>query len=378
MKRKVLVMVDWYAPGFKAGGPIRSAVNFADQLENELDIYVLTTDRDLNEPSPYERVETNKWIQRSGHHVYYSSPENLNWGKLKAIIQSVHPEYIYLNSMFSRYFTIYPLLMKRMGTINAHMILAPRGMLKSSALAHKSGKKKIFLRLFNLLGLSKELVFQATDKIEEKNIRQVFGGKVSIFYAGNLPGKQKSMVPLDQKNAGSLKMVFVGRIHPIKNLDFLLKALLPVSGKVELTVIAPLEDQNYWNQCRNQIVALPENIQVRLLENIPHEKVEEIILANHIFALPTKGENFGHAIFEALAAGRPVLISDQTPWRNLEAAKAGWDLPIEKEKGFTEKIQQAIKMDEAELMMWCSGAWNHANQYLNHSEIKQSYLKQFS
>lgn len=56
MKRKVLVMVDWYAPGYKAGGPIRSAVNFADQLENELDVYVLTTDRDLNEPSPYDIV----------------------------------------------------------------------------------------------------------------------------------------------------------------------------------------------------------------------------------------------------------------------------------------------------------------------------------
>jgi glycosyltransferase involved in cell wall biosynthesis len=371
-------MVDWYAPGFKAGGPIRSAVNFADHLEDELDIFVLTTDRDLNEPSPYEGVETNKWIQRSRHHVYYSSPANLNWGKLKSIIRSVNPDDIYLNSMFSRYFTIYPLLMKKMGTLTSRMVLAPRGMLKSSALQHKSGKKKIFLSLFNLLGLSKELVFHATDKIEEKDIRQVFGGKVSIFYAGNLPGKQKSMVPLVEKNAGSLKMVFVGRIHPIKNLDFLLKALLPVRGKVELTVIAPLEDQDYWNRCRNQIAALPENIQVRLLENIPHEKVEEIILANHIFALPTKGENFGHAIFEALAAGRPVLISDQTPWRNLEPAKAGWDMPIDEEKLFTQRIQQVIEMEKDHLSVWCLGAWNHANQYLNHSEIKQSYLKQFS
>ena len=43
------------------------------------------------------------------------------------------------------------------------------------------------------------------------------------------------------------------------------------------------------------------------------------IARSDVFLLPTGGENFGHAIFEALSCGVPVLISDQTPWRGLEA-----------------------------------------------------------
>ena len=57
-------MVDWYAPGFKAGGPIRSAVNFADQLENDLDIFVLTTDRDLGDTQAYPGILADQWVKK--------------------------------------------------------------------------------------------------------------------------------------------------------------------------------------------------------------------------------------------------------------------------------------------------------------------------
>ena len=38
--------------------------------------------------------------------------------------------------------------------------------------------------------------------------------------------------------------------------------------------------------------------------------------------LPSKGENFGHIIMESLAASTPVIISDLTPWKDLENARA--------------------------------------------------------
>jgi glycosyltransferase involved in cell wall biosynthesis len=36
-------------------------------------------------------------------------------------------------------------------------------------------------------------------------------------------------------------------------------------------------------------------------------------------------------IVEAWAAGCPVLVSDQTPWRQLTAQGLGWDVPLEHE-----------------------------------------------
>ena len=57
--------------------------------------------------------------------------------------------------------------------------------------------------------------------------------------------------------------------------------------------------------------------------------MSESLAKNDLFFFPAHGENYGHVIAEAMAAGCPVLISDQTAWRNLEEKGAGWDLPLD-------------------------------------------------
>jgi glycosyltransferase involved in cell wall biosynthesis len=111
---------------------------------------------------------------------------------------------------------------------------------------------------------------------------------------------------------------------------------------------------------------------------LPHHELEQQLLAHHAFVLPTKGENFGHAIFEALAAGRPALISDQTPWRNLAMHQAGWDLPLSQPATFAAAIEQTAAMNGEQLNDWCTGAWNFCRQYIESSGIKEQYIKLFS
>jgi hypothetical protein len=153
-KRKVLVMVDWFEPGFKAGGPIRSIVNFVEHLEEDLDLYIFTTDRDLGDDTAYPGIKVNCWLPIGKHKVFYSSPSFLGWKSILTITNDIKPDYIYLNSMFSPYFTLCPMIMKKIGKTKSKIILAPRGMLKESALAHKGYKKNTFIRLFKLLGFS--------------------------------------------------------------------------------------------------------------------------------------------------------------------------------------------------------------------------------
>lgn len=373
-----MVLVDWYSPGFKAGGPIRSVVNYAAQLEYVQDIFILTADRDLHDVAPYDGIVADRWLANSNHRVFYASPATLNWHQIKRRIDEVKPDYIYLNGMYSRYLTIFPLMMNQLGMLNAKIILAPRGMLLKSALENKPIKKKLWLNFAKMIGLSSGIVFHATDETEISDIRKIFGENKPVFIAGNLPGRQKPFEAVSSKEMGSLKMVFVGRIHPIKNLDFLISSLQKVVGNVELTIIAILEDKAYWERCRVSIDKLPSNIKVSVLENVPHHEVEDIIRTNHVFVLPTRGENFGHSIFESLASGRPVVISDQTPWRNLEDHKAGLDMPIVSEKLFAFGIQSFIDMDHQVYSGWCDGAWKFANAYLANSELKQTYINQFS
>ena len=109
-----------------------------------------------------------------------------------------------------------------------------------------------------------------------------------------------------------------------------------------------------------------------------NNELAEILKQHHLFILPTTGENFGHSIFEALLCGRPVLISDQTPWLGLAAKKAGWDLPLAEPDKFTEAIEVAAGWDQNSFDAWAEGAWQYANAFIKNPEIHSQYLQLFS
>lgn len=378
-KKKILVMADWYAPGYKAGGPIRSCVNFAHHMQGVYDVFVLTSDRDLNAEAPYEGIPVDKWITGAGgEKIFYASPGQLSWGNIKKEIKTVDPDFIYLNSMFSLKFTIFPLLIARLNGWSDRVILSPRGMLRSSAVQFKMGKKKIFLQSFRLLGFSRRVRFLASDETEENDVRRYFGQHAQVVQIPNFPASLPAVPSLTGKNPGELSMIFVGRVHPIKNPDYLLDVLDTVKAKVSLTIVGSCEDKEFWQQCEKKIRDLPVNIDVTYAGEMPNHQLPDIIARHHIFTLPTRGENFGHAIFEALVLGKPVLISDQTPWRGLTAKKAGWDLPLGEPDGFRRVIEEVAGFGQAEYEQWCMATRRYMEDYMSGLNIKDEYLKLFS
>ncbi len=95
------------------------------------------------------------------------------------------------------------------------------------------------------------------------------------------------------------------------------------------------------------LASLPENVQVEYRGNLPNERVAETLFGYDFFFLPTLGENFGHAIFESFSAGCPVLISDQTPWRNLAEQHLGWDIALDEPDRWRSVLQECIDMEAA-------------------------------
>ena len=69
--------------------------------------------------------------------------------------------------------------------------------------------------------------------------------------------------------------------------------------------------------------------------------------AAHYLLSSTTQENFGHSIVEAWAHGCPVLISDRTPWRGLEAHNVGWDWPLD-ESEWQAGLNDALTLNHAE------------------------------
>jgi glycosyltransferase involved in cell wall biosynthesis len=378
-KKRIMLFADWFEPGYRAGGPIRSCVNFVQHMKPHYEIYVFTSDRDLGSTAAYENVPADQWHEQTGGvKIYYCSPAQLGWKNIRQQLHSLKPDFIYLNSMFSKFFSIYPLLISSRKKSPVKIILSPRGMLKESAIQFKPLKKKIFLSLFRSLGFQHRLYFQAADETEKKDIQYFFGPATRIALIPNFSGSLADYPAGIEKPPGYLSMVFVGRIHPIKNLHYLLAILNQLKDQVRLAIVGSLEDPAFWNNCQELIHRLPANVAVDYLGEIPNHQLPDIIRQYHIFVLPTKGENFGHAIFEALSQGKPALISDQTPWRNLAEKKAGWDLPLNQPALFRQAIEQAAAFNQQEYDDWSYNAWKYVRDYTEKSNLKEAYLNLFN
>ena len=378
-KKTILVLVDWFAPGYKAGGPIQSCVNFAFSLKEEFDIFVLTTDTDHGETTPYPGIPTGQWVSNihPGFKVKYLPRVGLNRGMIKAEINALNPDFIYLNHLFSPFFVVYPLWLKYRGLFRNEVVVCPRGALYDSALSVKPWKKTPFLKLFRWLGIHRKVVFHATNQREKEAIHRFFP-QSAVRIADNLPNSNQPDFETVRKEPGSLRCIFVARIVPIKNLAFLLTALERVETRVALTVVGPVEDKAYWEECRRKMQALPGHVRVEWVGPKRNDELIPLLREHHLFVLPTTGENFGHSIFEALLAGRPVLISDQTPWLDLAGRKAGWDLPLADPAAFTRILDKAGDWDQSAFDEWALAAWSYARKFIKNPELQSQYLKLFS
>jgi glycosyltransferase involved in cell wall biosynthesis len=377
-KETIMVFCDWFSPGYRAGGPIRSVENFAAFMSGRNNIMIVTSDRDHGSSTPYNNIETNVWLPyEAGIQVMYLAPAQQTKENMRRLVSHVKPAFVYINSMFSKKFALLPLMVcKKQPDIK--IVLAPRGMLKASALSFKPFKKKTFLRVSKLTGLFKGVQFHATDAQEVNDIQHHFGRQVPVRLISNLPVMPDAQPAPLHKEPGTVKIIFTGRIHPIKNLHILLEVLAGVKATVHCSLVGILEDEAYWQKCKKIIEGLPANIQVSGPQEMAHAGLNALTRQYHLFALPTQGENFGHAIFEALCCGRPVLISDQTPWKNLSAAKAGWDLPLSATAAFTQTIEAVAAMSETEWNQWCQGALQRAQDFYNDGNRKEEYYSLFS
>ena len=379
-KKKILIFIDWFLPGYKAGGPVRSMANMVEYLTDKYDFFIVTRNTDYLETEPYKNIESNCWVDfQPGVKVFYTSAEFQNRKSFRKLIKEESFDIAYINGIYSWKFSILPLIvLKKTGIKN--VIVASRGMLAQSAINVKADKKRFFLRAARLLGLYKGVVFHVTNEKEREDVKSALGKDIKIVIATNLP--RKNLMPFNKisKSSGELKLVSLARIAPEKNTLYALEKLTELdgqSGVVSFDIYGQIYSEEYWKRCEAIISSLPENIKVSYKGTIPAEEVGTTIQKCHALFMPTRGENFGHVILESLSAARPVLISDQTPWRDLLMRKAGWDLPLQDENAWREKIRELTEMDDDEFQKWSRGARKLAEEYVNSPELLDGYGRMF-
>lgn len=377
-KPRVLVFIDWYLPGTKAGGPVRSLVNLVDHLRERIDFHIVTSDTDYTDSEPYAGIAADRWTELpGGEKVWYASNAGTRRREWRRLLREQPWDAIYINGIYSRRSSIAPLWLSR--GMKTKRIVAVRGMLAAGPMRHGWLKKRAFLLAARILGLFRGVRFQATHTGEADEIKRWMGPNAEVRLVPNLPRMVTGVpMPRIEKRPGELRLVGVGRIAVEKNIHFAIECLRSIKGEVTYDLFGPVYDPAYWERCRRSIATLPANVNVDHKGIVAPEQVPALFARYHALFMPSLGENFGHAMAEAMAAGLPLVISDRTPWRGLEENMAGWDLELADKDRFTGALDRLCRMSAEEYHPWEAGAIAFARRSLGDPQRVQQTFALFT
>jgi glycosyltransferase involved in cell wall biosynthesis len=366
-QKKILILADYFYPAFKGGGIIQSLKNLYDLCGGEEKFQVITSNKDLDGTNVAEAGDLTSDVQYTSRFRIISALRKIRWSEI---------ECIYFNGIFSPFFFLIPLVYVRLFQTKVRVIIAPRGMLQSGALEIRSTKKMAYLRLLQKLKLFNQVRWHATDQQELVDIDQ-FQKLADIIVAQNLPKQpwpETTEIQIGDPNL--LRLVFLSLITEKKNLHLVLQALKYNEFPVIFDIYGPVKDSQYWNQCLQLISALPENVKCEYHGAVKSQLSQEIFSQYHALILPSKGENFGHAIYECLSVGRPVIIGKNTPWKDVEKDEAGWLVELDSQD-VAEAISKLGKLNQNEFGIYSGNALQTAQNYFAQADFVSDYTRLF-
>jgi glycosyltransferase involved in cell wall biosynthesis len=378
----VLILVEHYRPSRRFGGEGEAVHHLISALREDIEFKLITRNHDFGDPTPFPDVQTDRWQTRYGIEIFYMSPTTSTLSGIARLIRATEHDAVYLNGLYSPTFTLAPLLLRRLARVPARpWLLAPRGTALAGARARKKFKKSVFMAAAKAIGLYRNLFWHAINDREADSIRDLFGRRSVVHvatHALSVPTVTSGEAASPRKEAGSLRIVFLGRIMPVKNLTVALDVLRELSGDLTFDIYGPKEDAEYWRHCEAKIAALPDNIRVTYHGPVAPENVPATLSQHDLFIAPSAYENFGLAIVEAAASGCPVLVSERTPWRDLDKVFAGWVCDLSQLDQFSRVIETCVAMDNAEFDRWRRGAREFAAEFISGKRARKELRALFA
>lgn len=375
-KPLVLILSNFYLPGSRSGGGTRTIVNTVERLSDKFEFRIITRGYDAGpEKRLYEDVLLGQWNKVGKASVFYLERDADIGAVLPGTVRALAPSALYANSFFSP-LTVAALRLRKKGRIGVTpFILAPCGELSAGARRLKRLKKSVFLKSAIAAGLYSGLIWKASSELEAKEIEALRAKDAEIRIAPDLPparildGFDPAVKP--EKKEGRVRLVFVSRFDRKKNLKWLLDNVSLPKGSASLDVYGTVEDEEYLGEFIEASKAGSSGIDVRFKGALAHEKVAGTLLKYHFKVMPTLGENFGHVFLEALSAGCPLVISDRTPWIDLEGRGSGWSLPLEDPSIWQGVLERCVAMGNDEYRMMAVAARKYADSVLTDPTVEE-------
>ncbi len=288
------------------------------------EVYVGTTDKGIQDTS----IQFNTWQLRDCGKVLYQQTKFLYapvtlFLKLTRILRKV--DIVHLTNVFYPLSWMMACWIKLTGS-KTRIVWSVRGEFDDAALQFSPVRKRLAIFLVKTF-LKRGITFHATSAHEVACIYKKLGTEVKVVQHPNY-----MLMPSKEDAELTQTILYLGRIHPIKGIDQLIRAfaLLKDKGAFGLT-IAGEGDSVYTEDLKSLVRDLHLEDRVRFAGHVEKEEKQKLLASSYMLVLPSHTENFGNVVVEALAQGTPVIASKYTPWSILEEVSPGTWVPNDPE-----------------------------------------------
>lgn len=343
-------MIPSYPPTKAYTGPPASLHRLCRELISlGVEVKVATTNDDGPARLP---VEPNRWGTYEGVPVFYGDrigPRGDVSPALHRCIreEAARAELVHVAPVFS-----WPTLSASRACRRAGrpIVVSPRGSLAPQALAWRPWKKAIFMALGGRRALHEVNAFHATTTSEARDIASSFAKAVAGVVPNGVEVPPKHALDRWRGTGAGRTILYLGRLHPHKNLDVLIAAWARVATRFpdsRLVLAGPGEARTLAGLKRLAVESGVEG-QVHFAGLVQGEAKSQLLAQSVVLVLPSKSENFGNAVAEALAHATPAIASIGTPWEDLATHRCGWWIEAAAAP-LAHAIETALTLKRAEL-----------------------------
>jgi glycosyltransferase involved in cell wall biosynthesis len=369
-KPRVLIVYHTYLPSEFAMGPVSAIRHLAECMGHDYEIRLLTLNHDF---------VTGEKLFSADHQVASTDGASIEYlprgfRGLRILWQRLREphEVLEIHSGFDRHLAIPALVLTRMGIVNGTRAFhSPHGIFLPIDMSRGAFKKRLYCALADVFNLYKNVVHLASSPGEVADIRRWHRRTQRIVEMPHFVDAQlgTNRVAPRSKRPQSLKIAFVGRIALQKNFMFAIEVVRALGVESQMDVFGEA-DPDYWPACDAALNAGTGLCKVNLHGHVPQTRLLDILPNYDVLLHPTSGENFGYSIIEALGLGVPVLLSDKSPWLDIEKVGAGWVVPLSDHGAFVARLTEIFNMG-TEWQSLRESALNYAREKIENERSRK-------
>lgn len=323
---RILHITPAYYPATYWGGPIYSTYGLCNALSSNPNISIIVLTTDTAGPKMINKVAVTDFpmIYPGGYKVYFChrlwassfSPGMLLrlWSMIKCA------DVVHLTAVYSSP-TIPTLMICRI--LGKPIVWSPRGALQRWKRTTNPFAKKVWESICNVMIKPSNCILHVTSEIEAiSSSERITNAEIKVIPNGvDIP---EILPERTWRPEGRLRLLYLGRLHPIKGIENLLYALKQLDNEHISLAIYGTGDACYCHSLHEMVNKLGLTGDVLFKGHLDSKDKITAFMSSDVCVVPSYSENFGMIIAESLAHGVPVIASKGTPWEMIEKIGCGY------------------------------------------------------